>query len=70
MKLLLLFPYDYQSQSKPHGPYHSASAQKREYVKKNAIMCFKMRLYIYIYIYIYISTTASLLIKEKKIDIR
>lgn len=47
MKLLLLFPYDYQSQSKPHGPYHSASVQKREYVKKNAIMCVKMRLYIY-----------------------
>ena len=72
MKLLLLFLHDYQSQSKPHVPYHSASAQKLTVNEKriwkeenvNTIMCFIMRLHIY-------QTTESLLINERdNFDIR
>lgn len=53
MKLLLLFLYDYQSQSKPHVPYHSASAQKltvneKRIWKEENIVLYKEVTYIYI----------------------
>ena len=69
MKLLLLFLHDYQSQSKPHVPYHSASAQKltvneKRIWKEENIVLYKEVTYIYIY-----QTTESLLMKRDNFDI-